>query len=137
MPRIFEYVELFYNRRRIHQSLDYETPLLYKKRRVRWCQATLIVVLWFADYGCVIMPRKPRVHFPEALHHVMCRGNQEQSIFKDDRDRGRYLDFLQEGRKRFGHRLYTYVLMGRSISADIYFISQFLRSDGSLDRNFY
>src|SRR5262245_23981655 len=28
---IFEYIELFYNRRRIHQSLDYETPLMYEK----------------------------------------------------------------------------------------------------------
>jgi transposase InsO family protein len=25
---IFEYIESFYNRRRIHQSLDYETPLM-------------------------------------------------------------------------------------------------------------
>ena len=24
---IFEYIELFYNRRRLHQSLDYRTPL--------------------------------------------------------------------------------------------------------------
>lgn len=29
---IFEYIELFYNRRRIHQSLDYETPLVYDQR---------------------------------------------------------------------------------------------------------
>ena len=28
---IFEYIELFYNRRRIHQSLDYETPLRYER----------------------------------------------------------------------------------------------------------
>lgn len=28
---IFEYIELFYNRKRIHQSLDYETPLVYEK----------------------------------------------------------------------------------------------------------
>jgi transposase InsO family protein len=29
---IFDYIELFYNRRRIHQSLDYETPLEYDRR---------------------------------------------------------------------------------------------------------
>jgi transposase InsO family protein len=28
---IFDYIELFYNRRRIHQSLDYETPLEYDR----------------------------------------------------------------------------------------------------------
>lgn len=29
---IFDYIELFYNRRRIHQSLDYETPTEYEQR---------------------------------------------------------------------------------------------------------
>jgi putative transposase len=29
---IFEYIELFYNRRRILQSLDYEAPLEYEQR---------------------------------------------------------------------------------------------------------
>jgi len=45
------------------------------------------------------MARKSRVHFPGSLYHVMGRGNQGQSIFKDDRDRGRYLEFLKEGEK--------------------------------------
>ena len=27
---IFEYMELFYNRKRIHQSLDYQTPTEYE-----------------------------------------------------------------------------------------------------------
>ena len=26
---IFEYIELFYNRQRLHQSLDYQTPARY------------------------------------------------------------------------------------------------------------
>lgn len=57
------------------------------------------------------MARKARVHFPGALYHVLCRGNQGQDIFEDDRDRQRYLDLLQESQKRFGYRLYAYVLM--------------------------
>jgi REP element-mobilizing transposase RayT len=61
------------------------------------------------------MARKPRVHFAGALYHVMCRGNQGQAIFKDDRDRERYLDFLKESQKRFGYRLYAYVLMGNHV----------------------
>ena len=69
---------------------------------------------YFATFkrGCVTMARKPRVHFAGALYHVMCRGNQGQSIFKGDPDRERYLEFLIEGQKRFGYRLYAYVLMG-------------------------
>ncbi|MBI1996490.1 MAG: transposase [Deltaproteobacteria bacterium] len=58
------------------------------------------------------MARKPRIHFAGALYHVMSCGNQGQSIFKDERDRKCYLDFLKEGQKRFGYRLYAYVLMG-------------------------
>jgi transposase InsO family protein len=31
---IFEYIELFYNRKRIHQSLDYQTPMKYESVKV-------------------------------------------------------------------------------------------------------
>lgn len=31
---IFEYIELFYNRKRLHQSLNYQTPMKYKSDRV-------------------------------------------------------------------------------------------------------
>jgi REP element-mobilizing transposase RayT len=61
------------------------------------------------------MARKPRVHFTGALYHVMSHGNQGQAIFKEDQDRERYLGFLKEGQKRFGYRLYAYVLMGNHV----------------------
>jgi REP element-mobilizing transposase RayT len=57
------------------------------------------------------MARKPRVHFAGAFYHVMSRGNQGRSIFKDDRDRERYLDFVKESQTRFRYRLFAYVLM--------------------------
>ena len=31
------------------------------------------------------MARKPRVEFEGATYHVMCRGNRQAAIFKDDR----------------------------------------------------
>jgi transposase InsO family protein len=31
---IFEYIELFYNRKHLHQSLSYQTPMNYKSERV-------------------------------------------------------------------------------------------------------
>ena len=57
------------------------------------------------------MARKARIHFAGALYHVMCRGNQGQRIFKDNQDYQTYLEFLRESQKRFGYKLYAYVLM--------------------------
>ena len=61
------------------------------------------------------MARKPRIHFPGALYHVMARGNQGQAIFTDDSDRRRYLEILQESQKRYNYLVYAYVLMGNHI----------------------
>ena len=58
-----------------------------------------------------IMARKPRVHFPGALYHVIARGNRHQPIFLDEIDCKRYLYFLRAYKKRFGFLLYAYVLM--------------------------
>jgi putative transposase len=58
------------------------------------------------------MARKPRVHCPEALYHVIVRGNDGQSIFFDDRDRTRFFFLLQEGIEQFGHRVHAFCLMG-------------------------
>ena len=57
------------------------------------------------------MARKPRVHFPGALYHVISRGNQRQDIFLDDTDRTVYLSYLSECKGRFSIELYAYALM--------------------------
>lgn len=57
------------------------------------------------------MARKPRVHFPAALYHVMLRGNARQDIFFDDEDRYRFYLLLQEGVERYGHRIHAFCLM--------------------------
>jgi REP-associated tyrosine transposase len=40
------------------------------------------------------MARPLRIEYPGAVYHVICRGNNRQNIFKDDRDRKRYLEKL-------------------------------------------
>ena len=57
------------------------------------------------------MARRPRVHFPGALYHVISRGNQRQKIYKDDPDYQRFETLLGEVIKRHVLTLYAYVLM--------------------------
>lgn len=40
------------------------------------------------------MARKPRIHYPAALYHVMLRGNGGADIFFDDDDRYRFFFFF-------------------------------------------
>lgn len=61
------------------------------------------------------MARRPRVHFPGALYHVISRGNQRQRIFRSSHDYSRYLELLGRYQKRYGFRLYAYVLMGNHV----------------------
>jgi len=57
------------------------------------------------------MPRKPRLHYPGALYHVILRGNGRQDIFFEDEDRYRFYLLLQEGVERFRHRIIAFCLM--------------------------
>jgi len=57
------------------------------------------------------MARKPRIHFPGALYHVISRGNQRQDIFLEDRDLKTFLSYLSEYKARYPFYLYAYSLM--------------------------
>ena len=57
------------------------------------------------------MARKPRVHFPTALYHVIARGNQRQVIFLGERDFRTYLSYLSDYKNKYSFRLYAYALM--------------------------
>ena len=61
------------------------------------------------------MARKPRVEFEGAFYHVIVRGNQRQSIFRDDRDRLRYLERVEHYRQRYRFKIYAYVLMSNHV----------------------
>jgi REP element-mobilizing transposase RayT len=57
------------------------------------------------------MARPLRIEFPGAVYHVTSRGNEKRRIFKSDRDRQAFLDFLGDGAKRFGWSITAWVLM--------------------------
>ena len=57
------------------------------------------------------MARRPRIHFPGALYHVVSRGNRRQGIFLDEKDMKKFLSYLVEYKSRRPFRLYAYALM--------------------------
>jgi REP element-mobilizing transposase RayT len=57
------------------------------------------------------MARPLRLEFPGALYHVIARGNERKSIYRDDEDRQRYLDRLAFYRGKFSFQLLAYCLM--------------------------
>jgi REP element-mobilizing transposase RayT len=57
------------------------------------------------------MARPLRLEFPGALYHVTSRGNERRPIFRSDRDRQKFLDFLGETSRRFGWSITAWVLM--------------------------
>jgi len=57
------------------------------------------------------MARKPRIHYPGALYHVIARGNQRQDIFVSEADFRTYLAYLSEYKEKYHFHLYAYSLM--------------------------
>jgi putative transposase len=57
------------------------------------------------------MARRPRIHYPGGLYHVIARGNRGQKVFRQDRDYRLYLKFLEEYKSRYDFSLYAYVLL--------------------------
>jgi REP element-mobilizing transposase RayT len=57
------------------------------------------------------MPRKHRVDFPGAWHHVMHRGARRAPIFRADDDCLRFLGVVEDAVGRFGIEVHAYSLM--------------------------
>lgn len=57
------------------------------------------------------MPRRARIDYQGALHHVIIRGINRNPIFIDDRDRERFLDRLVLGLDETGLDLYAWALI--------------------------
>ena len=57
------------------------------------------------------MPRSPRLHFPDALSHVMARENGGQKIFLDPSDHRTFRNILADVKRQKPFHLYAYCLM--------------------------
>ena len=58
-----------------------------------------------------IMARKPRIHYPGAIYHVMLRGNDKQPIFYKDEEYRFFENILAEGLKQYSLVLHAYCWM--------------------------
>ncbi len=59
----------------------------------------------------MFMARPLRIQYSGAVYHVTCRGNERKEIFKDDRDRKRFLEILAYSSKIYNIKIFSYMLM--------------------------
>ena len=57
------------------------------------------------------MARPLRVDYPGAYYHVINRGNNQENIFKNKRDKEKFLEYLEKAGQRFSIIIHTYCLM--------------------------
>ena len=57
------------------------------------------------------MPRTARIAPKAFVFHVLTRGNNKQTVFKDDEDFKEYVDVLRKYKAKYKYKLYHYVLM--------------------------
>ncbi|MBM4277116.1 MAG: hypothetical protein FJ130_04420 [Deltaproteobacteria bacterium] len=57
------------------------------------------------------MARPLRVEFPGAFYHVTSRGNERKVVFRNTRDREKFLSYLESAHHRYGAVIHVYCLM--------------------------
>jgi len=57
------------------------------------------------------MARPLRIEYPGAFYHVTSRGNEQKDIFKNRRDREKFLKYLASATQRYAATVHSYCLM--------------------------
>jgi REP element-mobilizing transposase RayT len=57
------------------------------------------------------MARQLRIEYPDAYYHVTARGNERKEIFKSEKDREKFLSYLESAVKRYGAVIHAWCLM--------------------------
>ena len=53
-----------------------------------------------------------RILFSDAFYHVTARGNERKAVFKNKRDRVKFLEYLESANERYHAVIHAYCLMG-------------------------
>ena len=57
------------------------------------------------------MARPLRIEYPGAFYHVTSRGNEQKDVFKSQKDRERFLSYVESAVVRYGAVVHTWCLM--------------------------
>jgi len=57
------------------------------------------------------MARPLRIEYPGAFYHITSRGIEQKAIFQDDKDRDKFLYYLETAHQRYGAVIHVYCLM--------------------------
>ncbi|MDZ4185471.1 MAG: transposase [Desulfuromonadales bacterium] len=57
------------------------------------------------------MARALRIEYPGAFYHLTSRGNERKVVFRSQKDRERFLSYLESATTRYGARVHVYCLM--------------------------
>ncbi|MBI5674779.1 MAG: transposase [Nitrospirae bacterium] len=57
------------------------------------------------------MARPLRIEYPGAFYHITARGNERKDIFRDEKDRERFLNYLETSVGRYKAVIHAYCLM--------------------------
>lgn len=57
------------------------------------------------------MARPLRLQYPGAFYHITSRGNEGRAIFRTNRDREKFLSYLESAHERYGGIIHVYCLM--------------------------
>ena len=75
------------------------------------------------------MARPLRITYPGAFYHATSRGNEGKVIFRNKRDRQKFLDYFESATQRYDAVIHVFCLM------DTHYIS-FKSSDSAIPNNF-
>lgn len=87
------------------------------------------------------MGRPLRIEYPGAYYHVTSRGNERKDIFKTQRDRERFLTYLQTATERYSAAVHVYCLMSNHyhllLETPVGNLSQIMRHIDGAYTNYY